>query len=134
MRHRPAALHDGAQALEQFEKSTDNALGIVALATIDAMLARPEDACHLFDHFHVSAPKRRLKRASSRTKRSKRRFAATTSRSAKTRSADEPLAQRNKARCARSPRSMMEAVTSFTPVFPMSPAMHRHSCRAAARR
>jgi hypothetical protein len=48
---------------------------------------------------------RSLKRASSRTKSSKRRLEAASSRSTKTVSAVEDDAHRNSARCARSPRS-----------------------------
>jgi hypothetical protein len=49
---------------------------------------------------------RRLNLASSRTKASKRAFAANNSRNVSTSSADEPDAHKNRARCARSPRSV----------------------------
>ena len=49
---------------------------------------------------------RRLNLASSRTKASKRAFAANSSRSVSTSSADDADAHRNSARCARSPRSV----------------------------
>ena len=56
---------------------------------------------------------RRLNRASSRTKASKRAFAANNSRSVSTSIADDADAHRNSARCARSPRSVKVRMRSL---------------------
>src|SRR5665213_337523 len=66
----------------------------------------PQRAQHGVQCVHYLPPKCSLKRASSRTKSSKRRLAAVSSRSANQASADAELAHRNSARCARSPRSV----------------------------
>src|SRR5260221_2043541 len=89
---------DAAETAEEF---TEN---IAIIAAVYVLAMDWPQQCIL--RRHQCPPKSSLKRASSRTKSSKRRLAAASSRSANQASALADIAHSSKARCARSPRSV----------------------------
>src|SRR5215475_2776412 len=82
-------------------------------------------AQHGHKRFHQWSPKSSLKRASSRTKSSKRRLAAVSSRSANQASALADIAHNKRAKCARSPRSVKMRIRSVI-IFAVEAAIAGH--------
>src|SRR5690606_11919433 len=104
-RGRALALAGAVEVVEKLAKHIEMVATVRGLALCVALGLALDRAQHGMQRVHHRSPNVSLKRASSRTKSSKRRIAAESSRKANQASADAISAHMSSATCARSPRA-----------------------------